>query len=437
MNKKKQAYIETYGCQMNVSDTEIVKSILSDANYLFTDKPEQADLVLLNTCSIRENAETRVHGRLGQIKRYKNDNPEMKVGILGCMATHQRDNLIKSNSIVNLVVGPDQYKKIPELLGDEDLKKKPVLELDLSKFETYSDVYPTRTEGVTGWVTITRGCNNFCTYCVVPYTRGRERSRSPEEIVEETIKLRDDGFKEVYLLGQNVNSYKFENTDFADLLDKVAKVKGIERVKFITSHPKDFNHKLVDVIAEHKNISRFLHLPFQAGNNRILKKMNRRHKIEEYLDKISYIKEQIPDVGLSTDIIVGYPTETYEEFKDTIRVCEEVEFDSAFVFKYSERQGTKAFKLHPDDVSDEEKVKRLMECDQLVRNIALNKIENLIGTKHTVLVEGPSKKDKSKVTGKVDRGLQAVIDEGTYDCGEFVDVEVIANKSFTLICKAI
>ena len=433
--QKPKAYIETYGCQMNVSDTEIVKSILTNADYEMTSELDSADVVMLNTCSIRENAETRVFGRLGAIKKYKTKNPDLKVGVLGCMATHQRESIFDKNKLVDIVVGPDQYRKLPELLAKEN--RTPEFELDLSKFETYSDIYPVRTEGVTGWVTITRGCNNFCTYCVVPYTRGRERSRSIEEIVNETKKLRDEGYKEVYLLGQNVNSYRYEESDFADLLKAVAKVDGIKRVQYITSHPKDFNNKLVDVIAEYPNISRFLHLPFQAGNNRILKKMNRRHKIEEYLDKIAYIKKQIPNIGLSTDIIVGYPTETYEEFQDTISVCKEVVFDSAFVFKYSPREGTKAFKLHEDDVSEEAKTERLNKCDKLVRELSGPVIKSLKGSKQTILVSGVSKKSDEFLTGKIERGLQAILPNNNFSVGDFVNVKVTDNKSFTLLCEPI
>ena len=420
---------------MNVSDTEIVTGILENTNHEMTAEMDKADVILLNTCSIRENAETRVVGRLSSMQPLKERNPNLVVGILGCMAEHQGENIVKESPIVDLVVGPDQYRKLPELIDKEKAENTPHYELDLSKFETYSDIYPTRKEGVTGWITITRGCNNFCTYCVVPYTRGRERSRSVAEIVDEAKKLRDEGFKEIYLLGQNVNSYKHDGSDFADLLDAVARIDGIRRIKYITSHPKDFNEKLVDVIAANANISRYLHLPFQAGNDRILKKMNRRHKIEEYLKKIEYIHKQIPDVGLSTDIIVGYPTETYEEFQDTLMVCRESRFDSAFVFKYSPREGTKAYKLHEDDIPEEEKVRRLMECDQLVRSMALENYKKIIGTKQTILVEQVSKKNTEELMGKMDRGLPTVIPKMDYKIGDFVDVEILENRTFTFVGK--
>lgn len=424
---------------MNVSDTEIVTSILEDSEFTMTTEADDADVILLNTCSIRENAETRVYGRLGTLQKVKEKNPNLVVGILGCMATHQRKNLIEKDKskMIDLVVGPDQYRKIPELIEKELDQDFPEFALNLSKFETYSDIYPTRKDGVTGWITITRGCDNFCTYCVVPYTRGRERSRSVEEIVDEAKRLRDEGYPEVYLLGQNVNSYQYGDHDFADLLNAVAKVDGLKRIKYITSHPKDFNEKLVDVIAENANISRFLHLPFQAGNNRILKKMNRRHKIEDYLKKIDYIKKNIPDVGLSTDIIVGYSSETEEEFKDTLMVCDYTKFDSAFVFKYSERAGTKAFKLHPDDVPDDVKVRRLMETDQLVRRLAKDNIQSVIGSEQQILIEGPSKKDPNEWAGKIDRGLQTVVKKGSFKAGDFVNVRIIDNRSFTLVGEEI
>lgn len=434
MNSKK-VYIETYGCQMNVSDTEIVESILTDAKHEIITEANNADVILLNTCAIRENAETRISGRLRSMQTLKNQKPNLLVGILGCMAEHQGEKIVKESPIVDLVVGPDQYRKLPSLINKEDADNTPSYELDLSKFETYSDIYPTRKDGITGWVTITRGCNNFCTYCVVPYTRGRERSRSPQEIVDEAKKLRDEGYKEVYLLGQNVNSYKYEGKDFADLLDEVAQIDGIRRIKYITSHPKDFNEKLVDVIAANKNISRYLHLPFQAGSDRILKKMNRRHKIEEYQSKIEYIHKMLPDVGLSTDIIVGYPTETLAEFEETLRVCKDSKFDSAFVFKYSAREGTKAFKLHPDDISEEEKVRRLMECDQLVRSMALENYKSVLGTTQTVLVERVSKKDENELIGKIDRGMPTVIPKLNFKPGDFVDVEITENRTFTFVGK--
>jgi tRNA-2-methylthio-N6-dimethylallyladenosine synthase len=431
--KSKKIYIETYGCQMNVSDSEIVTSILKSNNHEFTTEVDKADVVLLNTCSIRENAEKKILGRLSSFQNLKARKPDLQVGVLGCMAEHQGSNIVKESPIVNLVVGPDQYRKLPELIDREVAENTPAYELDLSKFETYSDIYPSRKEGVSGWVTITRGCNNFCTYCVVPYTRGRERSRSVKEIIDEAKKLLDEGYKEVYLLGQNVNSYKYEDYDFADLLENVAKIDGLQRLKFITSHPKDFNEKLVDVIAENSNISRYIHLPFQAGSDRILKKMNRRHKIDEYFRKVDYIKKQLPDVGLSTDIIVGYPTETEVEFQNTLDVVNEVKFDSAFVFKYSPREGTKAYKLHHDDIPDEEKVRRLMETDKRVRELAFENYKKILGTEQEILIESISKKNENEFIGKIDRGLPAVVEKGNFSVGDFAKVKITDNRTFTLV----
>lgn len=428
---KKKAYIETYGCQMNVSDSEIVLSILKNADYEISEHSHEADVILLNTCAIRENAEEKIYHRLKQLKPFKRKNPDLKVAVLGCMATHEKEKITQNNDIVNVVLGPDQYRKLPDLLAEDN--DSPSYELDLSKFETYADIYPTRKNGVSGWISITRGCNNFCSYCVVPYTRGRERSRSPLDIIDEVKRLRDEGFKEVYLLGQNVNSYKYERADFADLLELTANVEGIKRIKFITSHPKDFNFKLVDVIAAYPNISKYIHLPFQAGSDRILKKMNRRHKIDEYLQKIDYIKRKIPNVGLSTDIIVAYPTEAENEFMETVKVCEYVKFDSAFVFKYSPREGTKAYQLHPDDVPENEKVRRLMWIDQLTRELALPNFKSLIGTKQSVLIEGYSKKSRDVLTGKIDRGLQTMIPNIGHKAGDFVDVSITDHKTFNLI----
>ena len=385
--KQHQVYIETYGCQMNVYDSELVKSILTESNYLFTDNIQDASVALLNTCSVRENANNKVLNRIHEIKR---KNTSIQVGILGCMATNFKTQLLDNKKLkIDLIAGPDSYKQLPTLIKDAidtNYSQKP-FDVTLSEFETYESVVPTRDNSANAWVAIMRGCNNFCTFCVVPYTRGRERSRSVESVLDEVNKLVDQGFKQVTLLGQNVNSYRFGGDSFTDLLDAVSSKTKIERIRFTSPHPKDFPDDLLDLIAERDNICKQIHVPLQAGNDRVLKKMNRTYTQNEFLALTDKMKERVPNVALSTDIIIGFPTETYEEFLDTKKVCEYVKFDHAYIFKYSERPNTRAALKFPDDITAEEKTKRITELVQLQKTHSLEKNQRWVGENQEILVE--------------------------------------------------
>ena len=372
MNDTHKVYIETYGCQMNLSDTEIVSSIIAKSGMKLIEKPDEADVILLNTCSVRDNAERKIHERLIHLKQYKKKNKELVVGILGCMAERMRNKLIEEKKIIDLVVGPDEYRKVPTLIenafsGDKGIAVK------LSRVETYDDIEPLRTEGISAWVSIMRGCDKFCTYCVVPFTRGRERSRPLNSIVNELKKLYDDGFREVTLLGQNVN--KEGNYDFPDLLRVCAKAVPNMRIRYTTSHPYDMSDKLIETMAEYSNICKYIHLPVQSGSDRILKLMNRNYSVEHYIGRIQKIREIMPECSLSTDIIAGFPTETEEEHKQTLDLMREIRYDGAYMFKYSARDNTKAYAM-TDDVPDDVKTRRLQEIIDLLNNISRELILN-------------------------------------------------------------
>ncbi len=428
----KKVYIETYGCQMNVYDTEIVKSILQRNDYSFTETPEEAEVIFLNTCSVRENAHKKVHQRISVLKQLRRRNKNLVMGVLGCMAQNLRKELLEDKVGVDIVAGPDAYKKLPEMLAKVDQTGEKDFYLTLSEFETYSDVFPTHEEGVNAWIAVMRGCDNFCTFCVVPYTRGRERSREPANIVEEARQLAEKGFKQVTLLGQNVNSYKYKQYDFADLMAMVAAVDGIERVRFTSPHPKDFPEKLLRVIAENPAVCKQIHLPLQAGNSRILELMNRTYTREEFLDMVTHIREVIPDIVLTTDVIVGFPTETEEDFQDTLNVMEEVRFDSAFMFKYSERKQTIASRKFPDDVSEEDKTRRMIRLVEMQQRHSLERNRAHIGQTFRVLVEGKGKRP-GQLIGRNDGNKMVAFPAGSYKKGDFVDVRIDSVTSTTLI----
>jgi tRNA-2-methylthio-N6-dimethylallyladenosine synthase len=423
---KRKVYIETYGCQMNEYDTELVKAILQKSNYEFTSTPDEADIVLLNTCSVRENANRKVFNRVNQIRQLQQDG-SIKVGILGCMATNFRDSLLKDDKLgIDFIAGPDSYKKLPGILEKIKNTGQKDFDVTLSEFETYEDVYPRREDGVNAWIAVMRGCDNFCTFCVVPYTRGRERSRSVESVVEETRQLAAEGFRQVTLLGQNVNSYSHNGRDFADLLEAVSKVDGIQRIRFTSPHPKDFPDKLIRVVAENPKVCRQIHLPLQAGNTRVLKLMNRTYTQEEYVKLVENIRNIIPDIVLTTDIIVGFPTETDEEFEDTYRVMKEVEFDSAFIFKYSERPNTIASRKYPDDVPEEKKTERIVRLNELQKEISLRKNQAHIGQIHEVLLEKKGTKKSDSQWQSRNEGNKIVIlpDHPEFHVGAFVNVRI-------------
>lgn len=404
---KGNVYIETYGCQMNMADTELVLGILKNNGYELTKDANEANVILLNTCSIRENAEQRIYGRLGNFKNLKTSKPDLIVGILGCMAERLRKDLIEEKKIVDVVVGPDEYRKLPELI-DVAFNGEKGIGVKLSRTETYDDIIPFREDGLQAWISVMRGCDKFCTFCVVPFTRGRERSRTLNSIVNEIKQLSGRGFKEVTLLGQNVNSYLDENYDFADLLAACAVVDRNIRIRFTTSHPQDLSDKLLYTIAGNPNICKYIHLPVQSGSNRILQLMNRTYTIEHYLSLIDKAREIIPGVSFSTDIISGFPTETYEDHVMTLDIMRQVKYDGAYMFKYSPREGTKSYKMG-DDVPEEIKTKRLQEIIELQQQISFQINQGLIDKEEVILIEGLSRKSDKFLSGRTDTNKIVII----------------------------
>ncbi|MBU1095934.1 MAG: tRNA (N6-isopentenyl adenosine(37)-C2)-methylthiotransferase MiaB [Bacteroidetes bacterium] len=428
---KNNIYIETYGCQMNVADTELVMGILKNKGYEVTDNIKAANVILLNTCSIRENAEQRIYGRLGNLKKIKDRKPETVIGILGCMAERLRKDLIEDKKIVDLVVGPDEYRRLPEFI-DSAFSGEKGIGVKLSRTETYDDIIPYREEGLSAWISVMRGCDKFCTYCVVPFTRGRERSRSLESIKKEMVILSEKGFREVTLLGQNVNSYLDGENDFADLLAVCAEVDRSIRIRFTTSHPQDLSEKLLYTIAKHQNICKYIHLPVQSGSDRILELMNRTYTIEHYLDIINKARAIIKGVSFSTDIISGFPSETYEDHIMTLDVMQKVKYDGAYMFKYSPREGTKAFRME-DDVMEETKSKRLNEIIDLQQTISYELNQNLIGTEEIALVEGFSKKSDEFLAGRTDTNKVVIFPASDdINTGDYVKVKINRATSATL-----
>jgi len=400
-----QVFIETFGCQMNEYDTELVRAILKASGYGFTDSADTADVVLLNTCAIRENAHNKVYGHLGLLKPLKEERG-LVIGILGCMAQNLKKDLLAGNSPIDVLVGPDSYRTLPDLLKQAAAGRKG-LAVDLSEYETYADIVPDRIEGVTAWVAVMRGCDNFCTFCVVPYTRGRERSRDLIGVVREAKALAASGCKQVTLLGQNVNSYRDGAHDFADLLVAVADIQGTERVRFTSPHPKDFPDKLLEAVAGHPKICKHIHLPLQAGSDRILELMNRTYTRAEYLALVDRIRRRCPDIVLTTDIIAGFCSETEEEFADTYDLVQQVEYHSAYIFKYSERKNTIAARKFADDVPDVVKAERVTRLVELQRGISLRKNRAMIGQTVEVLVEGDGKRS-DQWRGRTDGNIVTV-----------------------------
>jgi tRNA-2-methylthio-N6-dimethylallyladenosine synthase len=407
-----QIHIETFGCQMNEYDTELVRSLLKAEGFSFTEDRERADVVLMNTCAIRENAHNRVYGHLADLKALKRQRM-MVVGILGCMAQNLKKELLDTESIVDVLVGPDAYRKLPELItqaikAQEAGLRAKGMAVDLSEYETYEDILPLRADGVNAWIAVMRGCDNFCSFCVVPYTRGRERSREPEGIMREAEHLLSHGHKQITLLGQNVNSYRYGDWDFARLMLAVAELPGVERVRFTSPHPKDFPPALLDAVANHPRICKHIHLPLQAGNDRILELMGRTYTRKEYLCLVDNIRRRQNDIVLTTDIICGFSTETEAEFQDTYETFREVGYHAAFIFKYSERKNTIAARKYPDDIPDEVKADRVTRLLDLQRSGSLAKNQEMIGRTVDVLVEGDAKKSQVQWMGKTDGGITVV-----------------------------
>ena len=434
----KKLYIETYGCQMNVADSEVVASVMQMADYETTENIDEADAVFLNTCSVRDNAEQKIYHRLEALNALRRKHP-LIIGVLGCMAERVKEDLLE-NHHCDLVAGPDAYLTLPDLIAQAETGHK-AMNIELSTSETYKDVVPQRIglgHKIGGYVSIMRGCNNFCHYCIVPYTRGRERSRDVESILREVRDLRDRGFKEVTLLGQNVNSYQFIVhgsefvVDFPQLLRRVAEEAPEMRVRFTTSHPKDMSDETLQVIAEMPNVCKHIHLPVQSGSDRILKLMNRKYTREWYLDRVAAIRRIIPDCGLSTDIFVGYHSETEEDHQLSLDLMREVGYDSAFMFKYSERPGTYASKHLPDDVPEEEKIRRLNELIALQTKISAQQNKKDEGKEFEVLVEGFSKRSRSQLCGRTEQNKMVVFDKGNHHIGETVRVKITNSTSATL-----
>ena len=441
----KKLYIETYGCQMNVADSEVVASVMQMAGYETTDLLDEADAVFLNTCSVRDNAEQKIFHRLEALdaerRRRLKMSPKdtrMLIGVLGCMAERAQRDLL-DNHFCDLVVGPDAYLSLPDLIAQAELGHK-AMNTELSTTETYKDVVPQRIgigHKIGGFVSIMRGCNNFCHYCIVPYTRGRERSRDVESILREVRDLRDKGFKEVTLLGQNVNSYKFEDIEFPALLRRVAEEVPEMRVRFTTSHPKDMSDETLHVIAEMPNVCKSIHLPVQSGSDRILKLMNRKYTREWYMDRVKAIRRIIPDCGLSTDIFVGYHSETEEDHQLSLSLMREVGYDSAFMFKYSERPGTYASKHLPDDVPEEEKIRRLNELIALQTEMSAIQNKKDEGKEFDVLVEGFSKRSREQLCGRTEQNKMVVFPKAGHHIGETVRVKITGSTSATLLGEAL
>jgi len=453
---KRKLFIESYGCQMNFSDSEIVASILSKEGYNTTQQLEEADLVLVNTCSIREKAEQTVRKRLEKYNAVKRINPNMKVGVLGCMAERLKSKFLEEEKIVDLVVGPDAYKDLPNLINEVEEGRNAV-NVILSKEETYGDISPVRlqTNGVSAFVSITRGCDNMCTFCVVPFTRGRERSRDPQSIIEEVNDLASRGYKEITLLGQNVDSYlwyggglkkdfkdatpmqKATATSFASLLKMVAEAQPKMRIRFSTSNPQDMTLDVIEVMAAHRNICNYIHLPVQSGSDKMLKKMNRLHTREEYFTLIDNIKKLIPDCGISHDIITGFPTETEEDHKDTLSLMQYVKYDFGFMFAYSERPGTMAARKFEDDIPEETKKRRLTEIVNLQQEHSKYRTQQFIGKTVEVLIEKSSKKSDAHWSGRNTQNTVVVFPKENYKVGDFVNVKINDCTSATLIGEPI
>lgn len=434
----RRLFVETYGCQMNVGDTEIVVALMQREGYLRTDRIEEADVILVNTCSIRDNAEQRIRGRLAEMKRFRKARPHLVIGILGCMAERLRERLLEGDCGVDVVAGPDAYRDLPRLVRDAEAGIKGV-NVQLSAEETYAEIAPVRLDpsGVSAFVAIMRGCDNYCAYCVVPYTRGRERSRDAETILEEVRTLVADGYREVTLLGQNVNSYRAGDVDFPELLRRVASVSPLLRVRFATSHPKDMSDRLLETMASMPNICRAIHLPAQSGATSMLARMNRKYTREWYLGRVEAIRRYMPDCAVTTDLIAGFSGETEEEHLQTLSLMREVGYDFAYMFKYSERPGTFASRHLPDDVPDAVKSRRLQEIIALQNELGHRSNLRDVGREFEVLVEGPSKRNPDELSGRTSQNKVVVFPRGSHRRGDYVRVRITGCTPATLLGEEI
>lgn len=432
----RSVFIETYGCQMNEADSELMTGLLRRHGYAVAPSADAADVVLLNTCAVRERAEERIFGRLGWLKSLKAEKPGLVLGVTGCMAERLRDRLTRRAPFVDLVVGPDAYRRLPELIeraeGEDD---DPQIDVRLDRTELYQGLEVERSPGVSGWITVMRGCDKFCTFCIVPFVRGRERSLPPEDVVAEARRMVAAGFREVTLLGQTVSSYYERGTDFADLLRAVHEVEGLARIRYTSPYPNDFSPRLLQALAELPRVGRHIHLPVQSGSTRVLRDMKRGYTAEGFRDLLRRIREQLPDFGLTTDIIVGYPGETDEDFEQTLDLVREARFDSAFMFRYSERDGTYAARHRPDDVPDEVKAERLERLIALQESISREVFQGMVGREVEILVQGRSKKDASRLVGRTSCFKTTVLLGGDHQVGDLVRARVVDATSHTLLAE--
>ena len=416
---------------MNVADSELIEKILNDRGYNKSNEPQNADAIFINTCAIRDHAEQKVHSILGRFAKIKKDKPSILLGVVGCMAQSLKHDLLEKRPYVDIILGPDSYRRLPDLLERTKENKKSLVDTKLSRFEVYDDLFPSRKEGINAWISIMRGCDKFCTFCIVPFTRGRERSRSMASILNEAEVAVKQGFKEITLLGQNVNSYNHQGIRFNQLIENVAKIPGIDRIRFTSPHPNDFPMDLLYTMAEYPNICNYVHLPMQSGSDRILNRMNRDYSKEQFVEISKRIRNILPNVGISTDIIVGFPGETDTDFQDTMETMREIKFDSAYNFKYSPRRGTKASE-YDDQVNDNVKNERLDQIISLQKKHTLERNLSLIGSTQKVLIEKESKLSKDQWAGRTDSNKWIMFDKGSLKIKDMVEVKVIDAKGITL-----
>ena len=427
----KSYFIETYGCQMNVADSELVSALLTREGFSETKDIHTADAIFVNTCAIREHAEDKVHSRLGYYHQIKRKNPKTIIGVLGCMAQNLKEDILESKPFVDIVLGPDSYRRLPEMIRERSNESSHLVDTKLSRFEVYDDMFPSRNKGINAWISIMRGCDKFCTFCIVPFTRGRERSRSIEGIVQEAAQAVSDGFIEVTLLGQNVNSYHHEGQKFHELLDDVAQIPGLKRIRYTSPHPEDMTQDVLNVMAKYDNICNYVHLPLQAGNDEVLNRMNRTYTKDQFLARVNQIRNTLPNVGISTDIIVGFPGENEAEFQETMDVMEVVKFDSAFTFKYSSRPGTKAAEFD-DHVPEDEKQHRLERLIEMQQKHTLFRNKAIVGRVEMVLVEKESKRSKKQWAGRTDANKWVVFNKENAKIKDLIPVKIMDARGITL-----
>lgn len=427
----KSYFIETYGCQMNVADSELVSALLTREGFSETKDIHTADAIFVNTCAIREHAEDKVHSRLGYYHQIKRKNPKTIIGVLGCMAQNLKEDILESKPFVDIVLGPDSYRRLPEMIRERSNESSHLVDTKLSRFEVYDDMFPSRNKGINAWISIMRGCDKFCTFCIVPFTRGRERSRSVEGIVQEAAQAVSDGFIEVTLLGQNVNSYRHEGQKFHELLDAVAQIPGLKRIRYTSPHPEDMTQDVLNIMAKYDNICNYVHLPLQAGNDEVLNRMNRTYTKDQFLARVNQIRNTLPNVGISTDIIVGFPGENEAEFQETMDVMEVVKFDSAFTFKYSSRPGTKAAEFD-DHVPEDEKQHRLERLIEMQQKHTLFRNKAIVGRVEMVLVEKESKRSKKQWAGRTDANKWVVFNKENAKIKDLIPVKIMDARGITL-----